>query len=140
MPNLRFRSFSLLIYDNDSIQFNFYNQEHGIENQEYKDRFWYRSGKGIRWSSRAKNITEAQLFNDITYEFEDIIYKIELRHFATKASKNFERSSTIFNSRNKNIKAATIAEQRSRNSGRCYTFSPSEDMRNKGISHVSIWL
>ena len=109
--------------------------------QEYKDRFWYRSGKGLRWSSRTKNISEAQLFNDITYKYEDIVYKIELRHFATEASRNFERSSTIFNSNgDKDIKTSTITEQRFRNSGKCYTFSPNKEMRNKGISHISIWL
>ena len=117
-------------------------QEHGIKSQEYSSRFYYRSGRGtgIRWSSRTKNITESKLFQDITYEFEDIVYKIELRHFATEASRNFERSGTIFNSNDKDIKSTTITEQRSRNSGRCYTFSPNEDMKTKGISHISIWL
>ena len=117
-----------------------FNQEHGMVADEYKDRFWYRSGKAINWSSRKKNISEQKLFHDLTLSFPDLVYKIEMRHFGSDDSRNFERSSTIINSTDANMTRSTVQEQRFRSFGKCYTFSPDYSMRKKGISHISIWL
>ena len=117
----------------------FLKQLHGINADEYNDRFWYDAGKPMQFSSRKKNISDQQLFDEISYSFEELVELIEIRHFEGDPTKG-KTPNTILRSSDRSFTRSMIREQRTYLKGKCFTFSPDDAIRKKGISLVSITL
>ena len=114
-------------------------QAHGINADEFNDRFWYDAGKPMRFSSRKENISDQQLFDEISWSFEDLVDIIEIRHFEGDPTKG-KIPNTKLKSSDKSFTKSMIREQRTYLKGKCYTFSPDATIRKKGISLMSITL
>ena len=121
------------------INFYFTTKENGIEADEYNDRFWFDAGKPMRFSSRKKNISDQQLLDEISYSFKELVSLIEIRHFAGDPSKG-KVPNTLLKSMDEAWQKSMIQEQRMYIKGKCFTFSPDDSIREKGIATLSITL
>ena len=93
----------------------------------------------MRFSSRKKNITDQELFDEISYSFEELVEVIEIRHFEGDPTKG-KTPNTFLKSSDTSFTKSMIREQRTYLKGKCFTFSPDLVLRKKGISLVSITL
>ena len=91
----------------------------------------------MHFSSRTKNITDQQLFDEISYTFEDLVDSLEIRHFVGDPTKG-KTPNTLLKSLDRSFTNSMIREQRTYLKGKCFTFSPDDDIRKKGISQISI--
>ena len=110
------------------------NQEHGIAKFEYNDAKFFNKNNYVIWNSRTKNISGQQLYEDITYSFEELIERLEVHH--TKDTKNASKSTVIELPLHKSM----IQTQHIFRHGKCYTFSPNDEIRSQGIEAISVWM
>ena len=93
----------------------------------------------MHFSSRTENITDQQLFDEISYTFDDLVDSLEIRHFVGDPTKG-KTPNTLLKSLDRSFKNSMIREQRTYLKGKCFTFSPDVAIKKKGISLVSITL
>lgn len=107
----------------------FIHQKHGIESaKRYSSKANGLKGE-LLWSSITSSISEQQLFDDVTYKFSEIVSDLKIRHVWADTWDAVQPTSYITNINTKDINQSLIVEQRLRDFGKCYTFSPSDDMR-----------
>ena len=104
---------------------------HGIESRKfYNDA---RKNK-ITWSSNDTSVSEQKLFNNVTYEFNEMVKQIYVRFLrADKDGKN--RIPHLEHEIDNSIK-----EKRHRAFGKCYTFHPRKDIRDLGVYYIKFML
>ena len=88
----------------------------------------------FQWSSRKKNVTEKDLFEDVTWKFEDLVKKIEVRH--REDGPDIPRRSEV----TQNMPDQMIEIQYHPSFGKCHTYSVSNQWREWGVGSISIWM
>lgn len=110
------------------------NQEHGIAQFEYNDAKFFNRNNYVIWNSRSKNISATQLYEDLIYSFEELIERLEVHH--PKDTKNASKSTVIELQSQKSM----IQIQHHFRHGKCYTFSPNDEIRSLGIKAILAWM
>ena len=93
----------------------------------------------MHFSSRKENVSDQQLFDEISYSFEELVEVIEIRHFEGDSTKG-KTKNTFLKTSDKSFNWSRIREQRTFIKGKYFTFSPDIALKKKGISLVSITL
>ena len=75
-----------------------------------------------------------ELFRQATYNFSEIVKKIEVRFFHADQQGNKRADVNLEDTRN------SVQEQRHRNLGRCYTFRPDLGIRKLGVDSIRTYL
>ena len=109
-------------------------QEHGIDDDEYYGRKFFGEFNYVVWNSRTKNISAKQLFEDITFSFEEVVERIELHH--TKEGENVTKSTVIKLPHHQSM----IQTQYYYMFGKCYTLSLNNEIKKLGIRSISVWM
>ena len=109
-------------------------QEHGIARFEYNDAKFFNKNNYVIWNSRTKNISASQLYEDLTYSFDELIERLEAYH--TKDTKNGSKSTVIELPSQRSM----IQTQHHFRHGKCYTFSPNDEIKSFGIEAISAWM
>ena len=108
-------------------------QDHGVN--KIKQYNGYEERKNLLWKSNSTNLTEQQLFDEVTYRFEEIVGYIQIRSHKNKESnknKIYYNSSEYWNS--------SIKEHRHRKYGKCYVFMPEKHILQRGVYYIWIKL
>ena len=109
-------------------------QGHGIEIDEYWNRnSLFNVDSEFRWASRKNQVSEKEVYDDVTWKFENLIRKLEVRHRydGPNIPKNSEMPI--------NIQSKEIKTQHNPSLGRCYTFSMPEQWKQWGVGSIQIW-
>ena len=88
----------------------------------------------FQWSSRKKNVTEKDVFEDVTWKFEDLVKKIEVRH--REDGPVIPRNSDAM----QNMQDQMIEIQYHPSFGKCHTYSVSDKWREWGVGSITIWM
>ena len=112
----------------------FFCQDNGIEMVEYFERQFFNKFGYVVWNSRTNNISAQQLYEDATYSFEEMIEKIQIHH--TNGNDENQKSTVITMPSHKSM----IQMQHYNKFGKCYTFNPSNELKNLGIGSISTWM
>ena len=106
-----------------------YFQKNGIASPDN----YHTVGKILRWSSNDSSISPEKLFDEITQSVTDIVSQIDIRMF----KQNNEGSDAVTIT---NINGLDWKEQRHRRFGKCYTFRPDKEIRDRGIYYIKFEL
>ena len=106
-------------------------QKHGFADYQH---YTLEEVENLRWTSNDSSLTPHDLFRKVTYELKDIVKTVEIRYL--HADKH-GLEATILDV--KSLKDS-IQEQRHRDLGRCYTFTPDEPQRKLGIGSIGTTL
>ena len=88
----------------------------------------------FQWSSRKKNVTEKDVFEDVTWKFEDLVNKLEVRH--REDGPDIPKGSFV----TQNMPDQMIETQYHPRFGKCHTYSVSNQWREWGVGSISIWM
>ena len=88
----------------------------------------------FQWSSRKKNVSEKDVFEDVTWKFEDLVKKIEVRHREDGPDIPLRSEVT------QNMPDQMIEIQYHPSFGKCHTYSISNQWREWGVGSISIWM
>ena len=94
------------------------------------DQYIKKSSPSHIWKSQFSNRSSDQLFDDATFRIEELVESLRIRTFF--ADQN-ESSSFMEKVSNENER---FREQRHRNFGKCYSYSPSDKTRKRGIYYM----
>ena len=108
-------------------------QFHGVN--QTKQYNGYDEKENLLWKGNSTNLTEQQLFGEVTYKFEEIVEFIQIR---LHKNKNSNKNKIYYNnSENWN---SSIKEHRHRKYGKCYVFMPGKNILEKGVYYIWIKL
>ena len=107
---------------------------HGIPSVKH-----YNYKYNTNWSSRVDNISEKELFDDVTLRYEDIINRTTIRTFKSDEGGICRKS--IYNDNATIIhNNLEVTEQRHRKFGKCYSIRPGRKDRSLGIYYIKFTL
>ena len=111
------------------------NQGHGIKVAEY----WNRNSDvndsmKFRWASRKKQAAEYEVYDDVTWKFEDLVRKLVVRFKYDRPG--IPKSTEV----TKEIQRRAIKIQHHHTWGKCYTFSINDQWKQWGVSSILIWV
>ena len=89
--------------------------------------------RNLSWKSNSTIVSEQQLFDDVTYKFDEIVEYIQLRlHQNLRSNKNKITLNSIaeWNS--------SVKEHRHRKYGKCYNFIPHEEILESGVYYIML--
>ena len=110
----------------------FNDQDHGFENGKY-----YFDKKALTWSCSQNNVTPQQLFDLVTYGFDDLI-NTKKSYLHTKAPFNQNTSETKWEGLND--ENSIVQEQRIKKRGKCWTISFPGNVTQLGIRKIKLYL
>ena len=102
-------------------------QKHGFSSYE---QYTQEEIENLKWTSNDSSLTPDELFRKATYELKDIVKTVEIRYL--HADKHGIEVTFL------DLEAlkGSIQEQRHRDHGRCYTFTPNSRVQKLGIDSI----
>ena len=102
-------------------------QKHGFADYQ---QYTLEEVENLKWTSNDSSLTPHDLFRKVTYELQDIVNTVEIRYL--HADKHGTEATIL------DLKAlkGSIQEQRHRDFGRCYTFTPDVRAQKLGIGSI----
>ena len=102
-------------------------QKHGFSDYQ---QYTLEEVANLKWTSNDSSLTPHELFEKVTYELQDIVNSVEIRYL--HADKHGVEATVLDL---KSLKGS-IKEQRHRDFGRCYTFTPDVRAQKLGIGSI----
>ena len=84
--------------------------------------------------SRNKNVSEKQVYDDVTWKFEDLITKFKVRH--REDGPNIPQNTEV----TMKSHPERIQTQNHPFLGKCYTFNLDYDLKQWGVGSIEIWV
>ena len=84
--------------------------------------------------SRTTNVSEKQVFDDVTWKFEDLITKFKVRH--GEDGPNIPQNTEV----TMKSHPERIQTQNHPFLGKCYTFNLDYDLKQWGVGSIEIWV
>ena len=97
-----------------------------------------RNPKNITWTGNASFGSEQELYNNVTYKFEEIVDSIEL-NIHRNSKKRLTLRNKIYLKKNEDWKSS-IQENRHRKYGKCYSFVPEHEILESGVYYIHLKL
>ena len=88
----------------------------------------------LRWASKNRSVSEKDVYDDVTWKFEDLVKKLEVRH--RQVGPNAKRNTEV----NTKMQQRVIKTQHHPAWGKCYTFSIDYDLAHRGVGSLQIWV
>ena len=106
-------------------------QTHGYPSIRY---YYWGKSKIIHWTSNDSLVDPQQLYLMATYNFSEIVKKIEIYH---QRPDNYGNRITLIDLRHL---VHSVKEKRVRHLGRCYTFLPKPNILKLGVNYITAQL
>ena len=84
--------------------------------------------------SRTTNVSEKQVYDDVTWKFEDLITKFKVRH--REDGPNIPKNTEV----TMKSHPEQIQTQNHPFLGKCYTFNLDYDLKQWGVGSIEIWV